>query len=139
MAGNISDYLENAILNHIFNKSSYSAPTIYLAISNSGLSDVETGSTLDLGKEIKGNGYIRKATLATDWTVAAGGQLSNVVDLTFNTPTGSWGTASGLALLDASGVGAGNVLWWGQLAQQFPITTGMTVLFPSGQLTFSLD
>jgi hypothetical protein len=130
--GSFSNYWENKILDHIFNKASYSAATIYLGLSTADPG--ESGSGL---AEPSGNGYQRKQTSASDWTSSSGGALSNVNELAFPEATGSWGTITHFALFDtASG---GNMLAHGALSISKTITAGDTAKFAAGELDVTLD
>jgi len=91
-AGN---YLEDAVLNHIFGKESYAAPTVHVALSTGDPG--EDGSGL---AEPVGGAYDRVATAPADWNAASGGVLRNAVDLVFAEATEAWGVITHFALFD---------------------------------------
>jgi len=91
-AGN---HLEDAVLNHIFGKESYAAPTVHVALSTADPG--EDGSGL---AEPLGGAYDRVATDPSDWNEASSGMLSNAVDLAFAEATESWGVITHFALFD---------------------------------------
>lgn len=128
----MSDYLENALINHLFNKTSYTIPTVYVALCTSAPTDADTGTTI-ASKEPSGSGYARKSTVAGDWNSASGGSITNANTITFATPTGSWGTLTHFALIDASS--AGNVLMYGSLTTSQAAGLNNTVSFSAGQLS----
>ena len=130
-AGAISDYLAEALLDHVFQGGSapFSAPTIYAAFSTADPTDDGSGLT-----EPSGNNYARAAHSA--WTSASGGQTNNDGDIDFNTPSGSWGTITHLALMDASA--SGNMLFYGAVTSQEP-DDGDTVRIESGDLVISMS
>jgi hypothetical protein len=53
------------------------------------------------------------------------------------TPTGSWGTVTHFALMDAST--AGNMLAWADLTTPQAVGTGNTVSFAIGDLDITMD
>jgi hypothetical protein len=130
--GSFSDYWENEILDHIFGKGSYTPPTIYVALSTADPTDAGSGLS-----EPSGNGYARKQTSASDWNTASGGALDNTNEIAFNEATGSWGTITHFALMDA--VSGGNMLAHGALSQSKTIGSGDTAKFAVGDLDVSLD
>ena len=133
--GSFGDYWEKKVLDHIFNKAAYTAPTIYVALSTADPTD--TGSGL---AEPSGNGYARKATAASDWNAATGTNptvTDNANALTFNEASGSWGTITHFALMDAAT--AGNLLAYGALTTPKAISAGDTPQFAVGDLDVQLD
>lgn len=133
MAGK-SDYLENALLNHVLNATAYSAPaTLYVALFTAAPTDAGGGT------EVTGNNYSRKAVTAntTNFPAASGGSVANGAAITFATPSGSWGTVTHFGLFDAST--SGNLLYWGALTTSKTPGNGDTVSFAIGALTITED
>jgi hypothetical protein len=130
--GSFSDYWENKILDHVFGKSSYSPPTIYVALSTADPTDDGSGIA-----EPSGNGYARVQTQASNWNAASSGSLDNANDITFPEATGNWGTISHFALFDAAS--EGNMLAHGSLSASKAIGSGDTAKFAAGDLDVSLD
>jgi hypothetical protein len=130
--GGFSDYWENKILDHIFGKGSYTAPTIYVGLSTADPTDNGSGLA-----EPSGNGYVRTQTPASDWNAASNGSMDNSSDITFTQATGSWGTITHFALFDAAS--AGNMLAHGALSQSKTIGNSDTARFQAGDLDISLD
>jgi hypothetical protein len=130
--GSFSDYWENEILDHVFGKGSYTPPTIYVALSTADPTDDGSGLS-----EPSGNAYARKQTSAGDWNAASGGALDNANEIAFNEATGSWGTITHFALMDAAS--GGNMLAHGPLSQSKTVGTGDTAKFAAGDLDVSLD
>lgn len=104
--GSISDYLENELLDHIFETGAYVVPTIYIALSTAD--PTEDGSGI---AEPVGNNYARKAHAA--WNAAALRAITNDGEITFNMSSGAWGTISHYAIFDD--LTAGNMLAYGSL------------------------
>jgi hypothetical protein len=130
--GSFSDYWENEILDHIFNKGSYTAPTIYVGLSTADPGDDGAGLS-----EPSGAAYSRVQTSAADWNAASGGALSNATLIEFPTATGDWGTLTHFALFDATS--GGNLLAHGALTQAKTINSGDTARTVAGELNVTLD
>ena len=77
MAGSFSDYLENALLDHVLGTTSYSQPTIYVALYTTAPTDAGGGT------EVSGGSYARVAVSA--WDAASSGASENTNDVTFAT------------------------------------------------------
>jgi hypothetical protein len=130
--GSFSNYWENAVLNHLFGKGTYTPPTIYVALS--AADPGESGSGLD---EPEGNGYARVATAVGNWNSANGGLLDNASAIEFGVATGNWGTMTHFALFDATA--GGNLLAHGSLTQPKTVNATDTAQFPPGDLEVTLD
>jgi len=127
-----SNYLENKLLDHLFNKAAYTAPTIYVGLSTAD--PLEDGSGL---AEPTGGGYARVATAAVDWNAALNGLIDNANDIIFPQATASWGTITHFALFDAAT--AGNMLASGALSAAKTINANDTAKFVAGDLDVTLD
>jgi len=133
MAGNMSDYLEVALLNHVFRNTPYTSPTtVYAALF------LTTPGETNIGSEVVGNGYVRKAVAFTSPV-----QISNIAtifnsaDISFPAATGSWGTVAYIGLMDA--LTGGNLLFYGPLTNVKAIDIGDIVKFIANDLIASLD
>ena len=124
-----SNYLEAAILDHIFDEASYTAPTWYVALFVGDPGEAGAGGT-----EVSGNNYARTALGATTRT---DNSVVNDAAVEFPEASGSWGTIDYVALYDAST--AGNFL--GSVAVDSPLAvgSGATARFAAGTLEFTLD
>lgn len=135
-AGAMADYLENALINHVFRGIAYTAPAnIYVGLSTSACSDSSAGT------EVSGGSYARVAvaTGAGTWAATSGtdGTTSNVNTITFPTPSAGWGTVTHVVLYDAST--SGNMLVCTALTVSKTINSGDGVSFPGGAVTFQAD
>ena len=130
--GSFGNYWEDKILDHIFGKASYTAPTIYVGLSTVDPLDDASGLA-----EPSGGAYARVQTAPADWNASSGGALDNASDITFPEATGSWGTITHFALFDAAS--AGNMLAHGSLTASKAIDSGDTAKFAAGDLDVSLD
>ena len=133
MAGSLSDFAENEILDHLLSAATYTPPaTLYLAVFTAAPTDAGGGT------EVSGGSYARLAVTneATNFPAAVAGAKSNGVALTMVTASASWGTIVAYALFDASS--AGNMIGWADLTSSVLINNGDTLRFAAGALTYSL-
>jgi len=129
-----SNYLENALLDHLFGKSTYASPTtIYVAL----LTDApdETGTAGSDFTEADYTSYARVSTTDSDWNSASGGSLTNGNAITFPACTGGSSTVTHFALLDQ----AQNLLVTGALDSSLAVSNGITPEFAASALTCTLD
>lgn len=129
--GSFTDYTENKVLDHVVGKTSFTMPSVWIALFTAAPSDAGGGT------EVSGGSYARKSTAGADWTAASSGATSNANVITFVTPSGSWGTVTHFALMDAST--AGNMLAWSALTTPQAVGTGNVVSFAVGDLDITLD
>ena len=130
-AGAISNYLALALLDRAFRNQAYTVPTIYIALTTASISDSSTGSSIT---EPSGAAYERDAHSA--WSAASAGATDNTGAIEFANPTGSWGTITYAAILDAAS--NGNLLFYADITDQTP-DNGDTVQFPDGDLDVSIS
>jgi hypothetical protein len=127
MAGNLSDYLENKVLDHILGTTSYTMPAdVYLALYTTTPTDSTSGT------EVAGGSYARK--VITFGASSSGAATNNTnVDFTLM-PTC---TVTGIAILDA--LTSGNVLVYGGLTSSKSVLSGDTLRISSGDLSISIN
>ena len=124
----MSDYLEDAFLDHFTGTTSTTMPSaIYLGLSTGSMGDDDSGT------ELSGNGYARQAiTFAS----AASGSISSNAAVEFPAATGSsWGSISHWAIYDAAS--SGNQLFHGSFATAKTIAVGDILKVASGDLTIT--
>jgi hypothetical protein len=127
-----SDYWENEVLDHLFDKGLYAPPTIYVALSTADPGDDGAGAV-----EPTGGSYSRIETSNADWTAAVGGVIGNADAIEFAEATSAWGTITHFALYDAA-LG-GNLLAYGPLVESKTVAGGDVVRFPAGDLIVTLN
>jgi hypothetical protein len=143
----ISNYLENKMVDLVFRGQSYSAPTLYVGLYTA------IPSAAGGGTEVSGNNYSRVKTIAGstpglgDWNATQGGNsaassgttgnTTNANAVTFTTPSASWGTVQWFGLFDAAS--GGNLIFWGPLTIPKVINNGDTVSFPAGSLSVTFS
>ena len=127
MAGNLSNYLENKVLDHILGTTTYTKPsTVYVALYTVTPSD--TGG----GTEVTGGSYARQ--VAT-FTAASGGATSNVSNIDFNNMPAC--TVVAIGVHDA--LTSGNLLVWGTLTANKTLDAGDILRIASGDLDITID
>ncbi len=75
------------------------------------------------------------------WTLAGATSPSlfqNKIDITVTTAAASTATVKAFTLQDTSSTSAGNIITWGDVLPNQTVTTGNTVKFSTGALTFAI-
>lgn len=125
----MSNYLENALVNATLRNTSYTSPTtIYVALYTTDPTDADTGT------EVSGNGYARQSVT---FSSPSNGATSNSAAVEFPQATGSWGTVAYIGLRDASS--GGNLLYHTALDASKAIATGDVFRIAIGSLTVTLS
>ena len=129
---NMSDFLENKIIDHMLRGVAYTVPTtVYLALFKA-VTGLESNNPTG---EVSGGAYARQA-LALD--AASGGVTANTDDKTFLIATADWGTVTHIAIVDhltntTWGTNV-NVLVWAVLATSRVILIGEIFKISAGDL-----
>lgn len=124
----ISNYLENALINATLRNTTYTSPaTVYVALFTSDPTDAGSGT------EVSGGSYAR--TSATFAAPSNGASVTNA-DITFPTCTSSWGTVGWIGIYDAST--SGNLLYHTALDTAKTIDSGDIFKISSGNLSVTL-
>lgn len=124
MAGSLSTYLKNELLDHVFNGGAYTRPaTLYAALYTAAPTD-DGGGT-----ECTGGSYARASINV--WNAAAGKATANTNDVTFATATAPWGTVVAMGIFDQLAVG-GNLLCWCDVTSK-AVGTGDTAKIAAGE------
>jgi len=122
----------NNILNHLFSKETWTAPTsVYVS--------AHTGNPGTTGANEHGStgSYSRATTTSSDWASASSGSISNVDPITFPSATQNYTakiTHFGLWTAKTGGTFIGA----GALTSGITITTGDDLLFDVGSISISL-
>ena len=123
-----SDFLENELLDHVFNNAAYTAPaTIYLGLYTTAPTDAGGGT------EVSGGGYARQAVA---FTTSSGGAISNSAAESFTASGANFGTVVAVGLFDAAS--AGNLLAWDAITSAV-VNDGDTINFAIGDIDITLD
>lgn len=122
-----SDYLENAVLNHVFRNTSLSSPTtVYVALYTAAPTDAGGGT------EASGNGYARQAIT---FGAPSGGVITSNSAASFTAVGGGFGTIVAVGYFNA--LTGGNLLAWDTVAPA-AIGSGDTFIIQAGQATITL-
>jgi predicted metal-binding membrane protein len=122
-----SDYLENALLNHVFRNTALTAPTtVYLALYTAAPTDAGGGT------QVSGGGYARQAIT---FGAPSGGAIANTSAVSFTATGAAYGTVVAVGIFDAST--AGNLLAWDDITSAV-INDGDTINFPIGDIDVTL-
>lgn len=126
--------IESAVLNHIFGKTTYSAPGTYYI----GLSTTDPGEAGSLAGEPSGNAYARVAVTnnTTNFPNAVDGSKANGTKIEFPEATGNWGTITHFFLADA--LTDGNIIAYGSLLTPKTIENGDVFYFDVGDMVIEL-
>lgn len=126
----MSDYLENALLNHLLNNTQHTSPTtVYCALYSAAPSDSGGGT------ELSGNGYARQS-ISFGAAHATAGTCDNDTAVTFSASGGAWSAATHFGIFDASS--GGNLLFHGALDASRTAGDGDDLIFAIGALTVTL-
>lgn len=124
----MSNYLENALINATLRNTSYTSPAaVYVSLHTADPTDAGSGA------EVSGNAYARKAAT---FASPSNGVSATSADVTFDQATGSWGTITHIGIWDAST--SGNLLYHTPLTTSKAIDTGDIFKIASGSLTVTL-
>jgi len=124
----MSNYLENALINGTLRGSTYTAPTTtYLALYTNDPTDADTGT------EITGGSYVRQAIT---FSSPSNGATSNSSAIEFPQATADWGTITYVGIRDA--VTAGNLLYHSALDTSKTISNGDIFKITSTNLSVTL-
>jgi hypothetical protein len=135
MAGNLSDYAEKRLLDHILGTTSYTKPTVYVALFTADPGEAGPGTEVSAS----GTAYERKKLSATAATEGAG-STSNSEDIVFPVATANYGSkVTHVVLLDSPNVGEGNQLWHAPWNAEKTIEAGDQFVVEKGKLVFSID
>jgi len=124
----MSNYLENALINGTLRATSYTAPTtIYLALYTADPTDADTGT------EVSGTSYARQTITMG---APSNGVSTNSAAIEFPAAGGSWGTVTHIGIRDA--LTAGNLLYHTPLDASKTIATGDIFRVSVGNLSVTL-
>ena len=127
MAGNLTNYLENKLIDHFLGTTSYTMPAaVYV-----GLFTVTPGEAAG-GTEVTGGSYARQAAT---FTGAASGATSNDTNIDFTGMPAA--TTVAIGIFDAST--SGNMLLYGSLTVNKTTDAGDTLRIATGDLDISID
>jgi hypothetical protein len=125
----MSNYLENALVNATLRNTSYTSPaTVYAALFTTDPTDAGSGT------EVTGGAYARTSIT---FGSPSNGVTTNSADVTFPTCTAAWGTVTHMGIYDAST--SGNLLYHTPLDASKTVDSGDIFKISSGNLSVTLS
>lgn len=137
----MTNYLEEELLNHVFRRSAiFGTPTtVYVALHDGDPGEAGTSN------EISGGAYARVAvdtgsgTEFTDPSAGTQGETDNASAVTFPQATAAWGTVSHVSIWGTSSGGDTSDVWLkGSLNANKPVASGDTFQFAAGDLNIQM-
>jgi len=120
-----SNYLEDAVLDHVLGTSALTSPTVYISLYTSNPDEDDSGT------EVSGSGYAR---ISASFNAASSGTATGpTVAKEFTASGGAWGTVTHFGLHDASTLG--NLLYYGALTASKTIADGDTLRFDADSIS----
>jgi hypothetical protein len=124
----MSNYLENALINVTLRATSYTAPTtVYVALYTTDPTDADTGT------ECSGTSYARQAVT---FGAPSNGVSTNSAAVEFPQAGSSWGTITHIGIRDA--LTTGNLLYHTPLDASKTIATGDVFRIATSSLSVTL-
>jgi hypothetical protein len=124
----MSNYLENALINVTLRNTSYTSPAaVYISLHTADPTDAGTGT------EVSGGSYARQSAT---FGAPSNGVSTATADITFPQASGTWGTIGWIGIWDASTTG--NMLYHTALDVSKAIDTGDIFKIAAGSLTVTL-
>jgi hypothetical protein len=125
----MSNYLENALINVTLRATAYTAPTtVYLALYTTDPTDADTGT------EVSGGSYVRQSII---FSAPSNGVTTNSADITFPTATANWGNVGWIGIRDS--LTTGNLLYHSPLDISKTISSGDIFKISAGNLSVTLS
>ena len=124
----MSNYLENALINATLRNTSYTSPTtVYIGLYTSDPADADTGT------EVSGGSYARQSVT---FGAPSNGVSTNSAAIEFPQATGTWGTVGWIGIEDA--LTGGNLLYHTALDASKTIESGDIFKIAIGSLSVTL-
>jgi len=124
----MSNFLENALINATLRNTSYTSPTtVYVALYTNDPTDADTGT------EVSGGSYAR---VAVTFGAPSNGVSTNSGNVEFAAATGTWGTVTHIGIRDA--LTTGNLLYHTALDVSKSISSGDIFRITTGNLSVTL-
>jgi len=124
----MSNYLENALINVTLRATSYTAPTtVYVALYTTDPTDADTGT------ECSGTSYARQSVT---FGAPSNGVSTNSAAVEFPQAGGAWGTITHIGIRDA--LTTGNLLYHTPLDASKTIATGDVFRIATSSLSVTL-
>lgn len=137
---NLSNFAESGVFNHLLRTASMTKPsTIAIALCSNPPTETSTGANCN---ELANTGsYARYPNASGDvfWSHEVHGSGNNIAQVTFTQATADWGYVSGIALVNSSTYGAGDIIFYGSLVTPRIVLNGDQFKFNALNLTCVVD
>lgn len=139
-----TDYLEERILNHIFNDAAHTGTLRPAQIFMALYEFIPTSDDGTGGTEITAGGYarveiIRDGVSNTFADALAAGSMASAIDIVFPTATANWPQVAGGGFFDGDGGGANLLYFQALTGAGVTVNNGDTPRFNSGQVVITDD
>lgn len=136
-AGEVSNYLANAILDFAFRDQAFTSPTTYVGLTTATITDTNDGDTIT---EVSGGSYARKLVYENgggtpDWDLAVSGDPSyvdNSDEIALVTASADWGTVTSFFIANA--LTSGQILFYDNDVTDKAVNNGDTAKFAAAAL-----
>jgi len=136
MAGSLSDYAENEILDHVLKTGIYTAATtLYVGLSTVTIDDATTGGDVTEPSTVSAYARVQCDTWDAVGTEARATENTGVI--TFVESTGDWGTITDWFVADH--LTTGNILAYGTFSAGKAVGTGDNPSIAAGGIDISVD
>jgi len=133
MAGSLSNYMEDIILDHVLKTAIYTAAdTLYVGLSTVSIDDATTGGDVT---EPSAMAYARVEM--NTWDASASRATENTDVVTFVESEGDWGTISDWFVADH--ISTGNIICYGTFSTGKAVGTGDNPSIAAGGIDVSVD
>lgn len=141
MAGEFGQGVANTLLNQVLRgETAYSPPSSYwmgLFLASTGLRTSNSGTWSECAAADYGRLEIRGSTGRT-FSSSTTGASENEQAWAFGVATNNWGTITHVAIMDSATLGAGNVVFYGQLSVAKIVNVDDYFRFQLGDLDVTL-
>jgi len=131
-----TNYLENAVLDHLVGNSVLTGGVIYIALATA-VADAELGTFTEVSES--GTGYVRQQAAAGDWATSSGGTVTTSGNIQFPVATAGYGTVTHVVLTDSATYGGGNVWLIQALTTPKTVDADDQFVINNSNLSISLD
>ena len=136
MAGSLSDYAENEILDHVLKTGIYTAATtLYVGLSTVTIDDATTGGDVTEPSTVSAYARVQCDTWDAVGTEARATENTGVI--TFVESTGDWGTITDWIVTDH--LTTGNIIAYGTFSTGKAVGTGDNPSIAAGGIDISVD
>lgn len=132
--GSLTDYAENALLDHLFNSAYTASPKVYLALCTADPTDTATGAAMNEHPDAANYGRAQ-----IQFAAAASRKVTQSAEVSFSQASATYTTITHYAILSTSTYGAGNALAHGAFSSEFCPVSGNTPKVAASQVYVQIN